>query len=215
MLQISQLRAQRLPAQLCKQPAQATASPSDTSFLFFVLRSPGICAIEGKRTGPLAISATDKPLSEGSIGHRTTLPKKPGRPWRDLLELPTLGQHDLLPRPRSPCLVPSVSTLRTTSGAPDLFIFSCTSLQTANIWVSVQAPISGSTLKVGQTAVSFLLKGSIPDPGSIIRRLSDPNTIHRRPCDSTAVLTPSAAVRVPLARRIRVFFGLPLPCHRT
>lgn len=43
-----------------------------------------------------------------------------GRPWLDLLGLPTRGQDDLLPRPRSPCLVPSVSTVQTTGGARDL-----------------------------------------------------------------------------------------------
>ena len=51
MFQICQPRAQHLPAQLREQPAQATASPFDTSFLVFLLRSPGIYAIKGKHTG--------------------------------------------------------------------------------------------------------------------------------------------------------------------
>ena len=40
----------------------------------------------------------------------------------------------------------------------NIYIYMSTSLQTGVIWVSVQVPTSGTTLKVGQTAVSFLLK---------------------------------------------------------
>ena len=79
-LQIYQPLAQRLPAQLREQPAQATATPSDSSFLFFCASTPDVCAIKSKHTRHFRLSATDEPLFGGFIGHRTTLSKEPGRP---------------------------------------------------------------------------------------------------------------------------------------
>lgn len=119
-----------------------------------------------------------------------------------------------MPRPRIPLLIPSVSIHRITRGSGD-FLSVCASLKMGTIRVSVRAPVSDTTLNVGQTLMIFLffnfkIVSRIQGQYFYVFQIPPRSTA----CTSTSALTPFAAERMVHARKSPLSV-LAFPCHVT